>query len=846
MGQCLFATSPGASGVPAAKLGAMPSGAGAPAGHVRVQRQTVQPSNRATRITVSSFPHWSLRLVRSAARLALAVTFSISAGRGLAADKTMVDFINPMIGAGSSGGIHGKTFPGAATPFGLVQLSPDTITGGDNGSGYSYPHTTIEGFSFTHMSGVGWYGDLGNFLVLPTTGPLHTERGTKGGGDGYRSRFHHETEIAQAGYYAVTLDDYQVRVEATAAARSGILRFTFPQSDPARIQIDLARRVGGTSTLQSVKVVDDHTIEGFMQCPPAGGGWGDGAGHANYTVYFHAEFSQPITHCGIWSADIPNDWSRHRRDIESAKYRQRVAEAKILDNCRAMEGQHLGFYSEFATTAGQQVLLKTGISFVSIAGARANLAHDIPAWDFNLVRQQARALWVDALKGVDIEGGDDARKEVFATALYHSSLDPRSYSDVDGQYTGADGKVHTTADFTYRTIFSGWDVFRSQYPMLTILRPDVVNDTVNSLMQQAQLSGNGYLARWEIMGAESGCMLGDPAVSVFTDAYLKGIRHFDAAEAYALCRQTVDGPRTNRGNVQAYKQLGYVPGSVSETLEYAYFDYCTGRFAQALGKKDDAALFFKRALNYHSIYDPAVGNMHAKDAKGNWTPWKGATTGGQGCTESNPYQQGWFVPHDVQGLIDTMGKDYFLSYLTTFFEKTPSSFEWNDYFNQSNEPVHHVPYLFVYAGEPWLTQKWARFTVDNAYRTGVHGLCGDEDVGQMSAWYILSAIGFHPVCPVDGVYIIGSPVFSKVTIRLDGTYYKGGSFTVSAQNNSKENLYVQSATLNGQPLNRAWLRHQEIVAGGTLELVMGPTPNKVWGSDPKDLPPSLSRARADH
>ncbi len=758
-----------------------------------------------------------------------------------AAEKTMVDFINPMIGAGSSDGIHGKTFPGAATPFGLVQLSPDTITGGDNGSGYSYPHQSIEGFSFTHMSGVGWYGDLGNFQVMPTTGPLHTERGVKGGGDGYRSRFSHESETAQAGYYAVTLDDYKVRVEATAAPRAGMLRFTFPKSEQSRIQIDLARRVGGTSTRQSVKVVGDRAIEGWMKCPPDGGGWGDGGGKANYTVYFRAEFSKPITHCGVWSANIPDDWKRKRKDIESHRYRDQVAKAEILDNCREQEGKHLGFYSEFPTGEAEQVLLKVGISFVSIEGARANLAHDIDGWDFDKIRQQARTLWADALQGVNVEGADPDRKEIFATALYHSFLDPRTFSDIDGLYRGADANVHKTADFTYRTVFSGWDVFRSQYPMLTILRPDVVNDTVNSLMQQAELSGNGYLARWEFMAIESGCMLGDPAISVFTDAYLKGIRNFDAEKAYALCKQTAQGPKTNRRGCQKYLELGYVPGSISDTLENAYFDYCTGRFAEALGKKDDAAVFFKRAMNYRNIYDPAVGNMHAKDAAGKWIPWLGATKHGQGCTESNPYQQGWFVPHDVQGLIEVMGKEYFLSYLTTFFEKTPASFAWNDYFNQSNEPVHHVPYLYVYAGQPWLTQKWARFTVDNAYRTGVRGLCGDEDVGQMSAWYILSAMGFHPVSPVDGVYIIGSPVFDKVTIRLDPKYYKGGTFTVVTRNNSKENMYVQSASLNGKPLNRAWLRHEEIVAGGTLELVMGAAPNKNWGSDDGQRPPSLSR-----
>ena len=637
-----------------------------------------------------------------------------------------------------------------------------------------------------------------------------------------------QTEVAEAGYYAVTLDDYKIRAEMTAAPRAGILRFTFPQSEQSRIQIDLARRIGGTSTRQYVKVVDDHTIEGWMKCPPEGGGWGDGAGNANYTVYFSAQFSKPLKNFGVWSAEIPPDWKRKLEDISSPRYRKVVAEAKVIEGCREMEGDHLGFFSEFSTKEGEQVLLKCGISFVSVDGARANLKHDVKNWNFDAVQKQARAAWEQALAGVTVEGETDAQRETFATALYHAMIDPRAFSDADGLYTGPDRKVHQTAGFTYRTIFSGWDVFRSQYPLLSLIRPDVVNDTVNSLMEQAELSGNGYLARWEIVGAESGCMVGDPAVSVFAGAYLDGIRNYDTQKAYQLCLQTVDNSRrSNRGD---YIELGYVPGSISETLENAYFDYCAGRFAEALGKTNDAERLIKRSLSYTNIYDVAVGSMHAKNRDGSWITWRGATTGGQGCVESNPYQQGWFVPQDVAGLIGLMGKDYFLTHLTEFFEKTPASFSWNDFYNHANEPVHHVPYLFAYAGKPWLSQKWSRFIMDHAYGTGIKGLCGNEDVGQMSAWYILSAIGFHPVTPVDGIYIIGSPLFAKATIRLNPQYQKGKSFTVIAANNSPDNIYIQSAKLNGKPLDRAWLRYDEIANGGVLALEMGATPNKNWGT----------------
>lgn len=754
--------------------------------------------------------------------------------------KPLVDYINPIIGASTDDKMNpGKTFPGAATPFGLVQLSPDTITGGDNGSGYTYESKTIEGFSFTHMSGVGWYGDLGNLLVMPTTGKLKTNCGVQGAEDGYRSRFHHATETAQAGYYAVTLDDYHVRVEATATPRAGILRFTFPKSGLSRIQMDLARRVGGTSTQQFVRVLDAHTIEGWMKCPPEGGGWGHGAGGADYTLYFYAQFSRPLDQFGVWSAKIPESWEHYREDIETGRYQQVVANAETLQGCRQMEGKHLGFFTEFSTTEGEQVLLKAGISFVSMEGARENLRHDIPGWNFERVHKQARQLWASALSGVAIKGGTEAQKTIFATALYHALLDPRAFSDLNGLYVGADRQVHHTSGFVYRTIFSGWDVFRAEYPLLSIIRPDVVNDTVNSLMQQAELSGDGYLARWEFLGRESGCMIGDPAVSVFADAYLKGIRGYDVQKAYALCRQSVMGPKSSREDLKDYNLLGFVPGSLSWTLEDAYFDYCAGRFAAALGKTNDAAFLLKRSLNYRNVYDPALGNMRARKADGSWVKWEGATTEGQGCVESNPYQQGWWVPQDVEGLIRLMGKSYFVDYLKAFFEKTPPDFRWNEYDNHSNEPVHQTPYLFVYAGKPWLTQKWARFVMDHAYKASVYGICGNDDVGQMSAWYVLSAAGLYPVSPVDGVYIIGSPLFDQVRIRLDPRYYKGREFTVITRNNSPENIYIQSARLNGAPLDRAWLRHSEIAAGGQLELNMGPQPNQNWASAADQLPPGM-------
>jgi predicted alpha-1,2-mannosidase len=721
--------------------------------------------------------------------------------------KEPVDFINPMVGASTNAEFgEGKTFPGAARPFGLVQLSPDTITGGDHGSGYSYEHPTIEGFSFTHMSGVGWYGDLGNFQVMPTTGPLQTKR------EDNASPFSHDDEIARAGYYAVGLKRSGIRAEMSAAPRAGMLRFTFPKAGEGRIQIDLARRIGETcrwkkASKQSITMVDERSIAGSMYCPSEDGGWGGGAGGCSYTLYFYAQFSKVPKNVGMWDKD------------------------QVFKGKQAHEGRDVGFYAEFATTAGEQIMLKAGVSFVSIEGAKANLKDNLAHWDFERLQREARAAWAKAVDGLDVEGGTDVQKEAFFTALYHLMIDPRAGADVDGTYIGGDGKPQRSKDFTYRTVFSGWDVFRSQFPLLTLIAPGIVNDQVNSLVQLADLSGRGVFGRWDLLNCSSGCMLGSPAVSVAADAYLKGIRGFDLEKAYTIGKRTVN---------EVEGKPGWTPGSLSWTLENAYGDHCMARWAEALGKTADARDFAQRAQQYRNNFDPAVNWMHTRQENGEWEPWQGRAAGGQGCIESNPFQQGWFVPHDVQGFINLLGRERFLADLQEFFNKTPLSFKWNDYYNHANEPVHHVPYMFTYAGAPGLTQKWTRTIMDHAYGAGVKGLCGNDDVGQMSAWYVLSALGLHPVSPVDGIYLIGSPLFTRASVRLTPPYHRGTAFVVVAKNNSAENIYVQSASLNCKPLTRAWLRHAEITDGGTLELVMGNQPNEKWGSAREDLPPSVS------
>ena len=432
---------------------------------------------------------------------------------------SQAEYVNPFIGAstdvGKASAYHGlgKTFPGAATPYGMVQVSPQTITGGDNGSGYSDEHQTIEGFSMTQMSGVGWYGDLGNFMVMPTTGPLRTISGREDGSlKGWRSRYEKATETAHAGSYYVRLSEYGIDVDCSATAHCGILRFTFPDNPLSRIQVDLARRVGGTSMRQSVTVVDDCTIEGWMECTPDGGGWGNGDGKARYTVFFHATLSQPMKEYGFWSADIPKGANRHREEVTSDEYLQRVAQSEIIRGKKHIEGDHIGFFTEFPTHRGDQVEMKVGISFVDIEGARKNYEAEVAGLGFDQVKSQAFEQWNKALGKVSVEGGTDDERTVFYTALYHTMIDPRIYQDVDGRYVGGDYQIHQAEEgFSKRTIFSGWDVFRSQFPLQTLINPRLVSDMINSLTSMAEQSGKEYYERWEFLNSYSGCMLGNPA-----------------------------------------------------------------------------------------------------------------------------------------------------------------------------------------------------------------------------------------------------------------------------------------------------------------------------------------------
>ena len=757
--------------------------------------------------------------------------FIVSCGKSEDSQTHLSDFVNPMIGAstniGAAGAYHGlgKTFPGATMPFGMVQVSPNTITGGDNGSGYSDEHKTIEGFAMTQMSGVGWYGDLGNFLVMPTRGEFYTSAGKEDGSIvGWRSSYDKASETAKAGYYSVKLMDYDIQAEATASQRCGLLKFTYPKDTASRIQIDLARRVGGTSTQQYIKVLNDSTIQGWMLCPPEGGGWGDGDGKADYTVFFYATISKPFNKYGFWSADIPDNWGRKRENIESHEYQERVSESSVIVDETELLGKHIGFFGEFPTSEGESVELKVGISFVDMDGAKNNYQYEVSGKTFDVVRKEAASKWDEELSKIRVIGGTQDQKVIFYTALYHTMIDPRIYEDADGRFVGGDYKIHSHSDsYKKRTIFSGWDVYRSQFPLQTIINPEMVSDEINSLIELAEDSGRQYFERWEFLNAYSGCMIGNPALSIIADAYLKGIRTFDAQKAleYSINTSNAFG-----NGINGYTAGG---GSISCTLEIAYQDWCIAQLARALGKEEIASEFEVKSQAYKNIFDSEKGWFRPRNEDGSWMEWPeaGRLQEGYGCVESNPYQQGWFVPHDVEGMVELMGgKDKAISDLENMFENTPENLLWNEYYNHANEPVHFVPFLFNQLGMPWLTQKWTRFICSHAYKNKVEGLVGNEDVGQMSAWYVLAASGIHPSCPGDNMMEITSPVFDRIEFTLDRRYYEGKSFVVIAHDNSPDNIYIQKASLNGRRLSEPRINFSEISSGGTLELWMGSEPSE--------------------
>ncbi|WP_313402222.1 GH92 family glycosyl hydrolase [Stenotrophomonas sp.] len=744
--------------------------------------------------------------------------------------------VNPFIGTGG----EGHTYPGATVPYGMVQLSPDTrIQSRKNGygwaAGYRYDDNTIVGFSHTHFSGTG-HSDLGDLLLMPTTGELKLERGDPDQPlSGYTSRFNHASETAQPGYYAVTLDDYKVRAELTASARVGMHRYSFPARKPAHVLLDLRTSMydyPGKILWSRVRVRADGTVTGFRETR----GWAPGR-----QLYFAMRFSQPLS--GHQLHDTEQDVAYKGFPPPGEKDPSQRAQ---------IEGRQLVAAFDVVPEAGKPLLVKLAISPVSEEGAIANLDAEAPDWDFDGMRAAAKQQWNEALGAVEAQGSADERTR-FYTALYHTLLGPTLFMDSDGRYRGPDNAVHQAKGWTNYSTFSLWDTYRALHPLATLVQPPQrTNDFVNSLLASRRESPYGVLPVWSFHGLETWCMIGYHAVPVIADAYMKGIRGYDTDEALqAMVASANYGPYDG---IAQYRQLGYVPideegEAASKTLEYAYDDWTIAQMAQDMGKTEVASEFNKRAANWKHAFDPGTGFMRARKRDGSFRePFDPSASGyGTDFTEGNAWQYSWYVPQDVAGLVAAHGgSDKLLQRLDDVFEAKvdPSIFAHMEditgligWYAHGNEPSHHVAYLYAHAGQPWRTQARLKQIMDTQYAARPDGLAGNDDLGQMSAWYVFTALGFYPATPGSNQYIIGRPFLPQATLNLPD----GKRFSIIATGLDAAHTYVGSVSLNGKPLDRAYVTHQEIVAGGELRFTMQAEPNKAWAADGAKLPYSMSR-----
>jgi len=775
-----------------------------------------------------------LVLVATVATSSLAPSSAMAASP--AANEAAYAAVNPFIGTGG----EGHTYPGATVPYGMVQLSPDTrIKSRKDGygwaAGYRYDDSTIVGFSHTHFSGTG-HSDLGDLLLMPTTGALKLERGDPDQPlSGYTSRFSHASETAQPGYYAVTLDDYKVRAELTASARVGMHRYSFPAGKPAHVVLDLRTSMydyPGKILWSRVRVRPDGTITGFRETR----GWAPGR-----QLYFAMRFSQPLS--GHQLHDTEQDVAY--KGFPPPGEKDPAQRAQI-------EGRQLVAAFDVAPEAGKPLLVKVAISPVSEEGAIANLDAEAPGWDFDGMRAAAKQQWSEALGAVEAQGSADERTR-FYTALYHTLLGPTLFMDSDGRYRGPDNAVHQAKGWTNYSTFSLWDTYRALHPLATLVQPPQrTNDFVNSLLASRRESPYGVLPVWSFHGLETWCMIGYHAVPVIADAYMKGIRGYDTEDALqAMVASANYGPYDG---IAQYRELGYVPideegEAASKTLEYAYDDWTIAQMAKDMGKTEVASEFNKRAANWKHAFDPGTGFMRARKRDGSFRePFDpGASGYGTDFTEGNAWQYSWYVPQDVAGLAAAHGgSDRLLQRLDDVFEAKvdPSIFAHMEditgligWYAHGNEPSHHVAYLYAHAGQPWRTQARLKQIMDTQYAARPDGLAGNDDLGQMSAWYVFTALGFYPVTPGSNQYIIGRPFLPQATLNLPD----GKRFSIVADGLDAAHTYVGSVSLNGKPLDRAYVTHQEIVAGGELRFVMQAEPNKSWAADAAKLPYSMSR-----
>ena len=737
---------------------------------------------------------------------AAALEFSIGAGAAPhPADESL-----PMVGTDA----HGHAYPGATVPFGMVQLSPDTRTETWDGcSGYHYSDSAILGFSHTHLSGTGG-ACLGDVMLMPAVGEVQWDAGSPG--NGYASKFSHTREEATPGYYRVYLETPQVTAELTATARCGFHKYTFPASGQSHFILDLAHGIGNQPVEAAVHVENQTTVSGYR----ISDGWG-----GRRAVYFVMQFSKPFSSAGI------------QRD------------GRLLPGARESHGKSVKAFFGYKTTANEVVMVKVGISGTGIEGARKNLAAEIPGWDFNGVRAAAVKQWKEVFDAVQIKTFDPHIAKTFYANLYLTCLAPTLFNDADGTYRGYDHQNHTNPGFQNYTTFSIWDIYRAEWPLLTLLQPGRINDMVQTMLTEHPQLGEHTTPIWPLWANETWCMIGYHSVDMMAEAYLEGFRGFNAESAYQQMRDTA---MQNRNGLDTYKRLGYVastPGgtATSRTIEYTFDDWCIAKMAVALGHPEDAKRFYERAANYYNLFDRTTEFFRGRKADGQWRfPFSPIALVNDEYTEADAWQYAFAIQQDVPGMIALYGGDQaFIQKLDTLFTTNStidtgipdiSGLIGQD--SQGDEQCHHVPYLYDYAGEPSKTQQRVRQIMATLYNDTPAGQCGNTDCGQMAAWYVFSALGFYPLNPDSGVLAIGSPVVSKAVIQLDQKQYGGRTFAVLAKNNSAENIYIQSASLNGKPLVRPWITRDELTAGGTLRFVMGPKPNPQWGSAPADRPPA--------
>ncbi len=726
--------------------------------------------------------------------------------------KDYLQYVNVFIGTGG----HGHTYPGAVVPHGGIQPSPDTrIYGWDACSGYYYNDTTINGFSHTHLSGTGCC-DLGDVLLMPTVGEQDiTQEAEKAQTKSYASAFSHENEIAEPGYYSVMLDRYNVKAEITSTTRGALHRWTFPKSDDAGVIVDLDYSLEEQVNKEmQLEVVSDTEIVGHKMTKY----WA-----FDQYINFYVQFSKPFTYTLV-------------DDTVAVGDKQRARKKALL---------------KFATEEGEVVYAKVGVSAVDTEGAKNNVLSEIPEWDFDGVKAAAQKQWNEYLSKINVETTDADHRTIFYTALYHAALQPNTFTDADGRYYGMDMKVHQgDASKPVYTIFSTWDTFRAWHPLQTIIAPERNAEFVNSLLLKAR--EGGILPMWELQSNYTGCMIGYHSVPIIVDAYMKGYRDFDVNEAYKAMRRVAEYDTTGIIAPKAVvdilmcqakywkNKIGYVPcdkdnEAVAKALEYAYNDWCIAQMAKEVGDSTGIAMYEEFAKGYKHYYDPEVGYMRGKDVNGNWrTPFDPArsTHRSDDYCEGNAWQWSWFVPHDPEGLMELVGgKDVFNQKLDALFsassELTGESVSADisgliGQYAHGNEPSHHIIHFYNYGGQPWKTQELIDQVLYTLYFNNENGLSGNEDCGQMSAWYILNAMGFYQVCPGNPVYSIGRPIFDKVTINLTN----GKKFTITCENNSRENKYIQKMELNGQELAEPFFKHEDIMNGGELKFTMGAEPKK--------------------